>query len=293
MAQLLKVLLVGRNQATAKALTELSPNHKYQFTDTVTNPIWWLFDGEMHMYAGKQDIGEFDIIITCFREKSILISKYIATAQPKPRATVVNSRENEYSTSKQVQYLDLYRAGLSFPKTICAHSVKNLEEILRGNDRFKFPLIVKSNTDCQGKDNYLFKSWQQMANFFAQNDAQDYIIQEYIPNSFDYRVFIFGENYCVSKKVRLAGEGHRNNVALGAVESIVSDLDPVIIKDCFAAVKSAGVSLAGVDVVVDEQSGKHYILEVNVNNPGITLNQNETHEVKVLFKSISQLLERN
>ncbi len=290
MAQLVKVLLVGRSQSLAQTLNQLGGDTRLQINGTKTNAIGWFYDGKMHMYAGKQDIGDFDIIVTNYREESIMISKFIAATKPELKTIVVNSRECEYSSSKHVQYLDLYRMGLPFPKTIYAYSLQNLQEILQENNCFQLPLIVKANRTSHGNDNYLFKSWAEISDFFAQNDIREYIIQEYIPNNFDYRVFIFGENYCVSKKERHTGTGHRNNVALGAEESIVEDLNAAILKDCFKAVKSAGVTHAGVDVVVDKQTGTHYILEVNVNSPGITLDQAQTHEVKVLFKSLAELL---
>ncbi len=181
---------------------------------------------------------------------------------------VINSENaNLQSFSKVTELVALALDGLPVPDTIIAARTE-VKSMLKNDDWFlPFPLIMKSANGSIGAHNFLVKSKKQLKDILNQQEYKDtiFVYQQMIPNDGDYRFLITGDKVGVIIH-RSAVEGdHRNNTSLGATAKLKeeSDFEPELIKDAIEAAKAMHRELCGVDVLIDKESGKHYILEVN------------------------------
>lgn len=126
--------------------------------------------------------------------------------------------------------------------------------------------IAKSTGGREGLDNFLIRN-QNEYNQLMQNMLSDqyFIIQPFVPNSFDYRFVVIGnEVKVIKKRIRIDKNTHLNNISLGAQVEYYSSHDLPELSEI--AIKAAQVfkrDIAGVDIIVDELTNKPYILEVN------------------------------
>lgn len=171
------------------------------------------------------------------------------------------------STTKSYQYAAFYKNNLPFPHTFIAYTdrLRKIEPLLR--KKLQYPFIIKAVGGRKGEDNFLIKD---KAHFFEVTSRYEpeilFIAQKNIPNDFDYRILTIGYKAgIVYKRIRDKGsDTHLNNVSQGGSREIV---DPKTVSHLIKlAAKASSIlkrEVCGVDVVVDKETGKPYILEAN------------------------------
>lgn len=181
---------------------------------------------------------------------------------------VINSENtNLQSFSKVTELVALSLAGLPVPDTIIA-ARPEVKSMLKNEQWFlDFPLIMKSANGSIGSHNFLVKNKKQLKELLNQPNYKDtvFVYQQMVPNDGDYRLLITGNKAGVIIH-RSAVEGdHRNNTSLGATALLKqeSDFKPEVVRDAIAAAKAMHRELCGVDILIDKDTGKHYVLEVN------------------------------
>jgi ribosomal protein S6--L-glutamate ligase len=181
---------------------------------------------------------------------------------------VINSENtNLQSFSKVTELVALSLAGLPVPDTVIAARTEVKNKLKDGTWPLAFPLIMKSANGSIGAHNFLVKSKRELKEILNQPEYKDtvFVYQQMVPNDGDYRFLITGDKVGVVIH-RSAVEGdHRNNTSLGAEAKLIkpSEFEPEVIEDAIKAAKALHRELCGVDVLIDKETGKHYILEVN------------------------------
>lgn len=173
--------------------------------------------------------------------------------------------------NKLSQSMILHVNNLPIPRTMFVHS-KNLPQNLKHvHENFDYPLIFKSVSGREGYDNYLVHSDEELLKISDENTDKSFLIQEYIPNTGDYRVVTL--DYKIASiyfRTRLDSSTHLNNVSQGgSVTFVEEDSEKEI---CEIAQKSAQIqkkNVAGVDIVRSTKNNQLYILEVNA-GPGLS-----------------------
>lgn len=186
------------------------------------------------------------------------------------------------TTSKIRQTVNLALCGVPVPNSFYlsaySHSwIKNVERYV------KYPLILKDDKSDRGENIFLAKCHEDVENIYKKYKDAYYIIQEYIPNEFDYRILVLGKKIaCAEKRIRVNKTEFRNNVHLGAREEFISikDISKIIKTTAQNAARIANIQVAGVDILVDSNNNP-YVLEVN-STPEFTLNQKISQEISVL-----------
>ena len=132
---------------------------------------------------------------------------------------------------------------------------------------FRFPLIIKSITGSMGESNWLVRDFRQFGEIVSQPPDGMVVVQEFVPNDCDYRVLIFGGKIsAVIRRSRQTGDTHLNNTSTGGRGDMVPvDEFPEAWKEISlrAAEATNRLDIAGVDIIVDSETGKPYVLEVN------------------------------
>jgi glutathione synthase/RimK-type ligase-like ATP-grasp enzyme len=118
-----------------------------------------------------------------------------------------------------------------------------------------------------GANNWFVHDFDEFSRIVALPHEQLFVVQQYIPNDCDYRVLVFGgEVKAVMRRSRQSDDTHVNNTSAGgqgdmvALSDFPGEWQTIALKAAAAVNRS---DLAGVDIIVDTETGKPYVLEVN------------------------------
>ena len=168
--------------------------------------------------------------------------------------------------TKLTQLARLSRGGLHVPLTL----YMSIEHYVNHYDLLKEKLgdkfIFKAIDGSTGEDNYLITSQAQLAEIVAGNVGRHFIAQEFIANDSDLRLLVVGgEVRLVIERRRHDDSTHLNNTSQGAAASLVSleKIDPKLHRMALKAADIMNREIAGVDIVLEKDSRKPFLLEVN------------------------------
>ncbi len=154
--------------------------------------------------------------------------------------------------------------GLPVPTTFFgSHSV--FKQVFAEAAPFTFPMVLKADNGSKGRDNYLIHTYDELLEKLAANPHLDLIAQAFIPNKGDLRILVLNgtPRLAILRKGKVGS--HLNNTSQGGSASLVplSSLDAKLLVHCERAARLELLQVAGVDVVIDEETNMHYFLEVN------------------------------
>lgn len=175
---------------------------------------------------------------------------------------VVNSESLTFQAmSKLEQNAQFALAGVSVPDSVYITKGGNLPKALELLNA-PFPLVAKAIDGRNGSDNELVHSYDELAAL----PFEDAIIQSFVPNNFDYRVIVAGDQVLASyRRVRSKDDaGHKNNVSQGGTREFVTLSEDLAVMATRAA-KSIGREFTGVDILTNNETGESVVLEANFN----------------------------
>jgi glutathione synthase/RimK-type ligase-like ATP-grasp enzyme len=89
------------------------------------------------------------------------------------------------------------------------------------------------------------------------------VVQEYLPNTCDYRVLIMGNREPLQIKRTAVGGSHLNNTSQGGTAELSDDLPTEILENAKKLAKVFQLDIGGIDVLQNQANGQYYFLEVN------------------------------
>jgi ribosomal protein S6--L-glutamate ligase len=108
----------------------------------------------------------------------------------------------------------------------------------------------------------LIKEDSQLEKILLGRERQNFIIQEYIPNDGDYRLFLVGYRVMAGFKRQRKEEKLILNRSLGSSE-VLEKIPGDVVEEAEKAARTLGVQIAGIDLVRDERTKKPVVIEVN------------------------------
>ncbi len=181
--------------------------------------------------------------------------------------------------------------GVPIPNSFSS-SNREIKSIFKSHSPIDYPLVVKADDAYGGKDNYLVSSYVELCEVLDQNKDKTFVVQEFIPNDFDYRCIVLGGEIKVVLKRQRSGGGHLNNTSQGAEGTIceVSVLSEQMQSDVLQAARVTNrTSFAGVDLLVSNNGIGHYILEVN-QTPQIEIGSNINVKMAAMVDHLKGLM---
>ncbi len=175
---------------------------------------------------------------------------------------------NTMPLSKVGELAALADQGIPLPDTFTS-SAREIKKVFakRASRPFAYPFVMKAADGYGGKNNFLITSYQELKEVLTKYSSLTFVCQAFIPNDCDYRCIVLGDKVrFVLKRTRTHAATHLNNTSQGAdgVSIPADSLPPYILDDAVRAAQILRRSeFSGVDVLIDKQTGKHYILEVN------------------------------
>lgn len=164
---------------------------------------------------------------------------------------------SDKSADKVTMMVQLSLNDIEVPKSILTTFTSYLSNKEYVEKLISYPCVVKK-TGSKGKSVWKIENQKDLEERLSTDDNMS-LIQEYIPNEYDIRVFVLDENFLVAIK-RSSTDGFYNNVSQGGrAEKIDLTEDEKLI--CIKAASIAKLRLAGVDIVRTEKGP--LIFEVN------------------------------
>jgi len=173
-----------------------------------------------------------------------------------------NFLTHQYVINKVNDQIKLSLRKVSTPNTYYARDFSTYHNTAK---KIGYPVIVKSTRMGKGVGVHKLDNPSELKNIITQlqgegKSAKGYLMQEFIPYIHDLRILIIGEHAFTMKRIPKEGEFRANFSLGGSVENF--DLDDDTKKLAIKALKTIGMSVGGVDVLITSE-GKKYILEVN------------------------------
>lgn len=201
-------------------------------------------------------------------------------------------RESTNDISKLVQMFLFSVNKIPIPKTYYS-SLYSPKQLKRAIKFLRFPIVVKQCNTSKGAGVFLVKNQTKLKNKLMEmlkaDPTKEIILQEFIENNFEYRIFVTGNKIAVAeKKIRTDVNEFRNNVHLGAREEFleIKTLKKNIIQTALRAAKVTNVQIAGIDIIEDANENP-IVFEVN-SCPSFTLNNHVSNEIEKLADYLTQ-----
>lgn len=166
---------------------------------------------------------------------------------------------------KLASAFNLLESQIASPRTIYARPQRMYNLFSSGS--LSLPIIIKADIGRKGDDNYLINSLDQLKNVLEDCNRRgvEVIAQEYIKSNGDYRILIMGGAVKLIIHRKIVGDTHLSNTSKGATAELVdiAAFDQSILDTAVRAAERERVQVAGVDIIVNHETGDYYILEVN------------------------------
>jgi len=233
---------------------------------------WTLFD-DLFISVGDGDfriidtksghlLEHFDLILIrgkAFRHFFDVVRSVSRYAELK-NIPVVNNYSGFRDSSKLAQAVQFFETGLPVANTVYV-SKAVLED--KNELPFGFPCIMKAVFGAHGNDNYLVKSMDEVRNISEKSDLR-FVLQRFVPNDNDFRILIMGSDAITISRKAINGS-HLNNTSMGGEAYLVANesLPKGLIQDSIKIARYLDMTIAGVDALIDKETGEYFFLEVN------------------------------
>jgi ribosomal protein S6--L-glutamate ligase len=175
--------------------------------------------------------------------------------------------EDKLDTAQRLQ-----EKGIPVPRTALISSEDDVENAMKKIGG-SYPVVVKLLNGTKGIGVFQIDSHASLLStlqtIWKLSPETELIVQEKIDADSDLRIHVLGarddsSGYSVIASMRRnrIENDFRTNVSLGGSAEAV-DIDPAIEKIAIESAKATGCSWCGVDIIIERNTGKPYVLEVN------------------------------
>lgn len=174
--------------------------------------------------------------------------------------------EGALRRTKAVSGIFLAESGVSYPATTFVERQEDLEKELSAN--WQYPVVVKlSQGGRHGMSTFWLRGEPDLREMLSKAKDEEnkpkrgFLIQEYVKNDGDYRLFVVGYKVLGGFKRAPKEEKMVMNKSVG--KSQVLEVVPIdVAAEAEKAALALGVEVAGIDLVVSPE-GKPVVIEVN------------------------------
>ncbi len=294
------LLILSTAPKTSSAKDTLHEISKSLKSNDTAHVVYHLEDVRLVLKKGVVDIFIGDENITAFTHIYFRkvgqykdLANIIALFAKKQDISVMDTYHAvaAHSITKLIQYYTLAVNDIDIPHTIFLPQIKesDVDFIMKDID---LPVIVKALNSSQGAGVYLAKTREDLLSLAQKVIAQGQlcVVQEFISNSFDYRIVVLDGVACIAEtKTRVNPDEFRNNVSLGGIEKFLplESVDREVLHIAEQAAQKTFIDVAGVDVIQDDVTGRICILEIN-SAPQFTLGERISQEIPIFTNFLSR-----
>jgi RimK family alpha-L-glutamate ligase len=225
----------------------------------------------LYLKSGE-DIADFALIYFRLVGKSLETASLVAEHAKKKGIKIIdkiytNSQVFPISQSKAQEMKNLADAGISIPNTFFG----SLSEIrTKAPNIVGFPIVVKSTSGKKGREVYSAKNREELKKLIEglmieEKSGKKFFAQEFINAVRRIRVMVIGGSIVGAiqqlTKWRKRVAGYEPSPDEKKIDKFDPDED--IKKLALSATLAVGLDIAGVDILIDEKSGRKLVIEVN------------------------------
>jgi len=265
----MKFLVVGLKKGkTFKRLYEEAAKRGHSLRGCLTSELTILSSPTSFVPSLKGDsFVSYDLIYLCAGiEEKRRFEWYLATRYlySYKKVKIVNEGiiDFSYQPEQTFFYLKQFEEKINFPKTITFFSPSSLNYIEK---EISYPMIIKISGVHRGEGIVLVKNRNEALAFLRANRGKVFLARQFISNDGDIRVFCIGYKAIGAMK-RIPPKGDfRSNISVGG-KGIALKMEeyPEVIRIAERASLLFKIEIAGVDIMIDKETGEKYILEINV-----------------------------
>lgn len=221
---------------------------------------------------GAGNIADFDVVYFRLVGKSLETAALVSEYAKKHRVKIVDeiytkSQVFPVTQSKAQEMKALSDNHIAIPKTFFG----SLTEIVKkSRESFGFPFVIKSTSGSRGREVYSPKDNNGLKTLLVslskeEKSGKKFFAQEFINCTRRIRVLVVGGKILGSisqlTKWRKRVSGYTPKEDEKKIEKYVctSEVKSLALR----AVKAVGLDIAGVDILIDDETGKNYVIEVN------------------------------
>ncbi len=252
-------------------LEKAAPKHNITLSRGSLKDLHFQFSGgsfKVIESLTKKDLTEFDVVYFELWQKSP--QQALAAARYLQNNSIPFFSEELASfaaLTKLGEYAILANNNLPIINSYFT-SNKEIKKLAK-NDQlpYAYPFILKDIEGYGGNNNFLIHNQAELLDVLAENIVTSFVMQPFVNNNGDYRLLVLGgEVKVIIERKRDGNASHLNNTSQGAEGTLVdiATFPKEIIADALSATRLLKrPNFAGVDVIINKETGKHYILEVN------------------------------
>lgn len=174
--------------------------------------------------------------------------------------------------SKISTTMRLWGGGISVPFTLYARKHGLLLDLIKEHQKVlgeKF--ILKDAQGAKGMINFL-TTIEEAPKILSEYPDIQFMVQRFIPNDGDYRVGVYVNKSSFAIKRVGSGKTHLNNTSAGGAAEFIAidDMPEKLLRLAEKASRAVDLQISGVDIIVDKNTNKSYILEVNQGSQIVT-----------------------
>lgn len=294
-------------QGFAKEVRQNLNSDKFELELWAISELSFLADGSSSKIWKRetgQDIKDFDLIVIRDAGKYREFAQSIAWYARLNNIALVDRFWQKNLGGSKLAY-SFFRATNETPSptSLSATSgVKLLNSYLQlkkdqGSEfKLAFPVVCKAVNARKGNTNFLIRSRDELKDALSspENKDQFFVIQPFIPNDGDWRVLVIGGK--VELGIFRSGDKsktHLNNSSKGADTKLVKseDVPEEVAKLAVRTAVKEKLSVAGVDIVQNKETGELFVLESNT-SPQIQSGAFVNEKIKAYADGISRIAER-
>lgn len=164
------------------------------------------------------------------------------------------------------------------------------DELVKKLDDLGGKAVLKDNEGSKGRLNFVVRSGDEIRAITTEHADVHFVLQEFIPNDSDLRVLVLNNKPKLVIKRSGDGTTHLNNTSQGG-QAVIVPLGEISQEILDVSVRAAAITklqVAGVDVVINKETGAFSILEVN-NAPQVSSGSFMDEKVTVYAEMIREL----
>ena len=242
---------------TAKELgVELVPAHYSALKMEATK-------GEWEIYFQDKQLSEFNLFY--FRsvgdknEHLPLLLEYAKAHQIPIVDEYLNRLGGAFRKRKSSEAVMLLREGVSYPKSTFVADREELRKVVEVENK---PIIIKATAGRHGKGTFLIEVNLQLNKILQGRTSLNFLVQDYIPNDGDFRLFLIGYKIVAGFKRQVKEQKLVLDRSIGKSE-VLDKIPEEIAAEAEKAAQVLGVEIAGIDLVIDKRNNKPVVIEVN------------------------------
>lgn len=214
-------------------------------------------------YINNTDLNEYNFVFFGFAKKHSNIPYYIQKYLKTEKVPFLTYESYNLYDDKMYGLDIVTDLGYDYIPTIQTANI-NKRILKHVREDFGYPVIVKITSMDQGKGVFKINTEDELVKFYNTNYQKPTMIQKLIPNDGDCRVILIKNKVeLVVKRQMTNPDEFRSNVALGG-KAIKTKLPQEVLDMCVDISKHVECDIVGFDILKDMETGKYYVMEINV-----------------------------